>query len=167
MSTLYEEWLSRSRDQYGRLEEKFWKSYMQREQAVYENLLASKTNTINTTVTEFAELHDMQECEAAGFFDGIVEALNEELDIENLEAATQVNVSFEFENLFKKMVEYKAKHLYSLPQWNDVINEEEQKRLMKEQQKSGTIVKDKKVSRNDPCPCDSGKKYKKCCGLDD
>ena len=21
-----------------------------------------------------------------------------------------------------------------------------------------------KVSRNDPCPCGSGKKYKKCCG---
>ena len=21
-----------------------------------------------------------------------------------------------------------------------------------------------KVGRNDPCPCDSGKKYKKCCG---
>jgi len=23
-----------------------------------------------------------------------------------------------------------------------------------------------KVGRNDPCPCGSGKKYKKCCGLD-
>ena len=22
-----------------------------------------------------------------------------------------------------------------------------------------------KISRNDPCPCGSGKKYKKCCGL--
>ena len=26
-----------------------------------------------------------------------------------------------------------------------------------------TIVKDKKVGRNEPCPCGSGKKYKKCC----
>jgi tetratricopeptide (TPR) repeat protein len=26
------------------------------------------------------------------------------------------------------------------------------------------IVKDKKISRNEPCPCGSGKKYKKCCG---
>ena len=25
----------------------------------------------------------------------------------------------------------------------------------------------KKVGRNDPCPCGSGKKYKKCCGKDD
>ncbi len=29
-----------------------------------------------------------------------------------------------------------------------------------------TIRKGKKVGRNDPCPCGSGKKYKKCCGRD-
>lgn len=23
----------------------------------------------------------------------------------------------------------------------------------------------KKIGRNEPCPCGSGKKYKKCCGL--
>ena len=27
-----------------------------------------------------------------------------------------------------------------------------------------TIKNDKKIGRNDPCPCGSGKKYKKCCG---
>ncbi len=27
-----------------------------------------------------------------------------------------------------------------------------------------TIVAEKKVGRNDPCSCGSGKKYKKCCG---
>src|SRR5699024_4668275 len=27
-----------------------------------------------------------------------------------------------------------------------------------------TVVKKKKIGRNDPCPCGSGKKYKKCCG---
>jgi len=30
--------------------------------------------------------------------------------------------------------------------------------------KTKTIVKEVKVGRNDPCPCGSGKKYKKCCG---
>ncbi|MGQ9881936.1 MAG: SEC-C metal-binding domain-containing protein [Armatimonadota bacterium] len=28
---------------------------------------------------------------------------------------------------------------------------------------AGTVVKTQKVGRNDPCPCGSGKKYKKCC----
>jgi len=27
-----------------------------------------------------------------------------------------------------------------------------------------TVVKAKEPGRNDPCPCGSGKKYKKCCG---
>ena len=30
-----------------------------------------------------------------------------------------------------------------------------------------TVIKKNKVGRNDPCPCGSGKKYKKCCGLND
>ena len=33
-----------------------------------------------------------------------------------------------------------------------------------EQGKGVTVVKSKKVGPNEPCPCGSGKKYKKCCG---
>ena len=32
---------------------------------------------------------------------------------------------------------------------------------------SQPVTKGKKVGRNDPCPCGSGKKYKKCCGVND
>ncbi len=41
-------------------------------------------------------------------------------------------------------------------------NEEEDKRPGKIARQK-TIKKNKKVGRNDPCPCGSGKKYKKCC----
>jgi preprotein translocase subunit SecA len=34
-----------------------------------------------------------------------------------------------------------------------------------EDAKPQTVVKDRKVGRNDPCICGSGKKYKKCCGV--
>ncbi|GEC16804.1 SEC-C metal-binding domain-containing protein [Nitrobacter winogradskyi] len=34
-----------------------------------------------------------------------------------------------------------------------------------EEQRSATVHR-QKVGRNDPCPCGSGKKYKKCGGLD-
>ncbi|RZB31972.1 MAG: hypothetical protein SRB1_01591 [Desulfobacteraceae bacterium Eth-SRB1] len=27
-----------------------------------------------------------------------------------------------------------------------------------------TMIAEKRVGRNEPCPCGSGKKYKKCCG---
>ena len=29
------------------------------------------------------------------------------------------------------------------------------------------VKKGAKVGRNDPCPCGSGKKYKRCCGIND
>ncbi|MDD3313076.1 preprotein translocase subunit SecA [Pseudodesulfovibrio sp.] len=32
------------------------------------------------------------------------------------------------------------------------------------EQKPRQVVKEPKIGRNDPCPCGSGKKYKKCCG---
>ena len=44
------------------------------------------------------------------------------------------------------------------------LTKEEQKELYKEEKSSHTVVKAPKVGRNDPCPCGSGKKYKKCCG---
>ena len=169
MSTmsLSEQWISKSRDKNGAPLDKYWKTYMPREQAIYESILESKTSAIKTTLAEFAKEHNLQTFEALGFFDGISEALNEELDLENMEEDTQIDVSFEFEKLFRKMVEYKAKHLYLLPAWSNVIEPDRQKVLIKEQQQSGVVVKDKKISRNDPCPCESGKKYKKCCELND
>ncbi|WP_046058749.1 SEC-C metal-binding domain-containing protein, partial [Clostridium sp. IBUN13A] len=39
--------------------------------------------------------------------------------------------------------------------------------LMKKDSKETSglnLVVSNKVGRNDPCPCGSGKKYKKCCG---
>ncbi len=33
--------------------------------------------------------------------------------------------------------------------------------------KKAPVVKKDKIGRNDPCPCGSGKKYKKCCGLNE
>ena len=44
------------------------------------------------------------------------------------------------------------------------VDEEKKKQLYREQKQSGTIRKGKKIGRNDPCPCGSGKKYKMCCG---
>jgi len=52
-----------------------------------------------------------------------------------------------------EIMEEERKHLRPLP-------EEEYKAGSQGEQ---TVVKGKKVGRNDPCPCGSGKKYKKCC----
>ena len=41
---------------------------------------------------------------------------------------------------------------------------EAEKELLKKTEKVKPIKTDQDVGRNDPCPCGSGKKYKKCCG---
>jgi len=167
MSSLYEQWVQKSQGEQGLSAEKFWKDYMPREQKIYEHLLEHKKNTIKATVADIAKAHDLEDFESVGFLDGISGVLEDELSLEDATAETAVDFTFDFETLFKKMVEYKAKHLYNLPQWDSVLDSDTRKRLTKEQQLSGTIVKEKKVSRNDPCPCGSGKKYKKCCGAND
>lgn len=46
----------------------------------------------------------------------------------------------------------------------ELPNEELRLSLLKELAQAQAAAKPKKVGRNDPCPCGSGKKYKKCCG---
>lgn len=36
-------------------------------------------------------------------------------------------------------------------------------RLGELQEEGHTLVTRKKIGRNDPCPCESGKKFKRCC----
>ena len=81
-----------------------------------------------------------------------------------LEEDTVVNLGFDKALLYKNMVAADADWLYELEEWNDIFDEETRKKLYKEQKSSTTIVKEAKIYPNDPCPCGSGKKYKKCCG---
>jgi preprotein translocase subunit SecA len=99
-----------------------------------------------------------------GFLDGINDSLIEKNPIETMDEDTVVNLGFDKELLYKNMVDAKADWLYEIPAWKDIFPEEKLHELYLEQKKSGTIVKPKKIGRNDPCPCGSGKKYKKCCG---
>ena len=62
------------------------------------------------------------------------------------------------------MLDAKADWLYNLPQWDEVLTREQRRDIHKQWQATKTVVVDKSVGRNDPCPCGSGKKYKKCCG---
>lgn len=162
--TLYENWLRKAYNNKGESLEGFWNLYMPKEQKIYEFILENKINNFKGTLGELAKSHDVSDEYFIGFLDGINEVIDTPLDVNELSSDSEINVTFSFENLYKKMVEYKAEHLYHLPQWENVFSADEQSRLFKKQKSSTTIVKDKKVGRNDPCPCGSGKKFKKCCG---
>ena len=143
-----------------------WDDYLAKEKAVYVNLLRTKTNRIEGTIAELAEKFRFTLPQTAAFFDGIHECVDNLPPVDEMEEDTAIAVDIEFDRLYKQMVEYKADALYNLPEWDNIYTKDEQKELYSEQKRSHTIVRNEtKVGRNDPCPCNSGKKYKKCCGL--
>ena len=144
--------------------EKFWGDYFLIEKGIYEQLLANPAEEVMGTVKELAEKYGQDILTMVGFLDGINDSLKEPNPIETMTEDTQVSLAFDKEKLYKNMVDAKADWLYELPQWDAIFDAETQKQLYLEQKKSGTIRKEKKIGRNDPCPCGSGKKYKKCCG---
>ena len=131
---------------------------------VYELLLQEPDTVVRGTVKELAEKFGVAVDVMVGFLDGINDSLVESNPIETMDEDTEVNLGFDKERLYKNMVDAKADWLYGLPEWDAIFTKEQQHKLYMEQKKSGTIVKPKKIGRNDPCPCGSGKKYKQCCG---
>ncbi len=163
--TLYEQWITSAYYRDGRTNEALWKDYLPREQKIYEDILENKITELKGTVKELAEKYDVPTAYIVGFTDGINDLQTPAVDLESLEEDSELVINIDFKALYKKMVEYKADHLYSLPQWKDIFTEAELEEYYKEQKRSRTVVnKEEKIGRNDPCPCGSGKKYKKCCG---
>ena len=113
---------------------------------------------------ELAEKYDIPVLTMAGFLDGIDDSLKVKNPIEEMDENTEVSLAFDKESLYKNMVDAKADWLYNLPAWKEIFTEDKLKELYKEAKRANTIVKGPKIGRNDPCPCGSGKKYKKCCG---
>ena len=144
--------------------QRLWAAYFEKEKEIYAQLLKNPDEVVKGTVKELAEKYDVDIMTMTGFLDGIDESLVESNPIEEMEEDTEVNLGFDKALLYKNMVGAGADWLYELEEWNDIFDEETRKALYKEQKSSTTIVKDKKVYPNDPCPCGSGKKYKKCCG---
>jgi len=161
---LYESWMNKAFTKEGQSVEAVWDQYLPREQKIYEYVIGEKVTNLDGKVSELAERFSMTTEEIVAFVDGINDVLPTPYDMLTLTEDSDIAIEIDFEKLFKKMVEYKAEHLFSLPQWEGLFDEETRKKLTLEQKKSGTIIRAEKIGRNDPCPCGSGKKYKKCCG---
>jgi preprotein translocase subunit SecA len=81
-----------------------------------------------------------------------------------------------FESMMKRIRENTIEYIFkvqvnikSQPQTNssgsEIVSSSSVFKNKKETTGSKKINDLNKIGRNDPCPCDSGKKYKKCCGL--
>ena len=144
--------------------QRFWVTYFESEKEIYATILKTPDTEVKGTVKELAEKFDVDIMTMTGFLDGINDSLVKANPIDEMEEDTEVSLKFDKALLYKNMVAAGADWLYELEEWEAIFDAETRKALYKEQKSSTTIVKEDKVYPNDPCPCGSGKKYKKCCG---
>lgn len=164
---LYETWeqMCDMQQQNPQMAQNFWSEYFAAEQKNYEQILENHEKVYEGTLKELAEEFGMEMPVFCGFIDGINSSLAAEpYDLKSLEEDSEVKLAVDFEKLFFNMLDCKADWLYKLPQWDGVLSEERRKEITKEWRLSKQAKKEVTVGRNDPCPCGSGKKYKKCCG---
>jgi len=147
--------------------EEFWNAYLAHEKVIYDEILAKKVedgiDKITGTLKEFGEKHELEPILAVGFIDGIHTSFKEEISLEEMTEESELNYTIDFEKLFLNMHKAKADWLYNIPLWKEILTKEQMKAIKKEYVDSVTVRVENKIGRNEPCPCGSGKKYKKCC----
>ena len=163
--TLYEQWDKYGEDSGSQEEYKnIVEDYLLREKAVYDYLLSNVDEVVEGTISELGKRFNMDDIEFLGFIDGISESIEDEYDLQSLTADSAVRFRIDYKRLYLNMLDANAEWLYDLKQWEDILSETERYSIKKDYNRTKTVIKGKKVGRNEPCPCGSGKKYKKCCG---
>ncbi len=162
--TVYEQWEQLIQNQDESTSEAFKVEYYDKEQAAYQVILAQPDTVVEGTFDELAKRFDCTHAIFAGFMDGINTSLIEPVDLQSMKAKMHISLGVDFEELYMNMLRAKADWLYGLSEWDGVLTAEKRGDIAKLYQMSRQ-AKSQKIARNAPCPCGSGKKYKKCCGV--
>lgn len=145
-------------------EQAFWREYGSIEKRIYTDLLSNHSTVTKVSLKGLADKFETTVEFAMGFLDGINDSLKEQYDLEKITADEELALDINYEELYANMIDAKADYLYELPQWEAIFSVEKRKQIEKELKQSRIVRNEDKIGRNDPCPCGSGKKYKKCCG---
>ena len=162
--SLFEQWRYLIENQTEETFRDFWIAYSTAETKIYTEIVSKPRRHLKGVVSELAEKFETTEVIFTGFLDGINSSLKTPLDVEATTSDTEIDLKVDFAKLYYNMHEAGADYLYNIPEWEKALSPERRAQIKKEWKQSKTVVKEKTPGRNDPCPCGSGKKYKKCCG---
>lgn len=147
-------------------EQAFWDEYSTMEEKIYRKILSNHNEAPKFVIKDLAKEVETTPEFVMGFLDGINESLTAEQNLEELTEESEVTLDIDLEKLYFNMLDAKADYLYNLPQWDGIFSDEKRSAIKKDFMSSKTVVHtEPKIGRNDPCPCGSGKKYKKCHGM--
>jgi len=162
--TLYKQWIELMENQTDETFDAFWEEYSDAETRIYQHILAHKDEHLAGKFSDLAAQFETRPVIFMGFLDGINTSLNTANELESITEESELDLDVDFEKLLFNMLKAEAEYLYTLPEWDDVLSREQIRATVKDFNRSKIVVKEKEPGRNDPCPCGSGKKYKKCCG---
>ena len=162
--SLYKQWLDLMEGQTDETFEAFWKEYSEAETRVYAHILESKEPRLTGKFSELAAKFEADPVIFMGFLDGIQTSLNNPFELDAVTEDTDIDLDIDFEKLYFNMLKADADYLYTLKAWEGIFSEDKIMQIIKDFKRSKIVHKEKEPGRNDPCPCGSGKKYKKCCG---
>lgn len=145
--------------------QKVWERYFKEEKEIYKKLLSDVNKEVVGTVENLAKEYGMEIVYFIGFLEGINDSIEKPNSIDKLKESSKVKIKIKPEDLYFNMVKAKASWLYELPEWDDILSKDRRQELYRKCKEEQIVKRDTdKVYPNDPCPCGSGKKYKKCCG---
>ena len=162
--SLYKQWVDLMEGQTDETFDAFWKEYSETETRIYTHILESKEPRLAGKFSELTAKFEADPVIFMGFLDGIQTSLNNPMELEAVTEDTKIDLDIDFEKLFFNMLKADADYLYTLKAWEGIFSEEKIMQIIKDFKRSKIVHKEKEPGRNDPCPCGSGKKYKKCCG---
>ena len=162
--SLYKQWVDLMEGQTDETFDAFWKEYSETETRIYTHILESKEPRLAGKCSELTAKFEADPVIFMGFLDGIQTSLNNPMELEAVNEDTEIDLDIDFEKLFFNMLKADADYLYTLKAWEGIFSEEKIMQIIKDFKRSKIVHKEKEPGRNDPCPCGSGKKYKKCCG---
>ena len=162
--SVYKQWLDLMEGQTDETFEAFWKEYSETETRVYAHILESKEPRLTGKFSELAAKFEADPVIFMGFLDGIQTSLNNPFELDAVTEDTDIDLDIDFEKLYFNMLKADADYLYTLKAWEGIFSEDKIMQIIKDFKRSKIVHKEKEPGRNDPCPCGSGKKYKKCCG---
>ena len=162
--SIFKEWQKKLENQRNNPEnERFFENYLSRETDAYKTILASGSASLEGCLKDLAKTYNMDNVTFMGFLDGINTSLESELDLDALDEESDIKSTIVFDKLYYNMLNAKANWLYELKEWDDILTMDQRTAIRKQYNEEHRAISNK-VGRNDPCPCGSGKKYKKCCG---
>lgn len=164
--SLYSSWLEKAKGFESEKEyQDFWTAYFEKETENYKKILGDYNKVFEGELESLAGEFNMDAETFIGFLDGINSSLADgELELDSLTEQSHISLKVDFEKLYFNMLNAKADWLFGLDEWEPILSQQKRAEILQQYRASKIYVAEPTVGRNDPCPCGSGKKYKKCCG---